>query len=88
MRYRKNTALPEKDNILKEMAERLSGANEVQKSVQCEQQAVAQEVADSYGTSLGKDGKQLHPRPTKDPKDPLNWTCYRKHSILALVMYM
>ncbi len=70
------------------MAIRLSGIKEVEEPIQGEQQAIAQEVAESYGTSLGRDGKQLQPKSTKDPKDPLNWTGIRKHTILALVMWM
>ena len=30
----------------------------------------------------------LHPEPTKDPRDPLNWSVWRKNSILAIVMWM
>jgi hypothetical protein len=29
---------------------------------------------------------KLHPQPTKDLLDPLNWTSYEKHSILAICM--
>lgn len=32
------------------------------------------------------DGFRLHPQPTSDPLDPLNWSSFRKHSILAIVM--
>ena len=32
-------------------------------------------------------GVRLHPQPTTDPLDPLNWTSVRKHSILAVVMW-
>ncbi|KAF2839660.1 major facilitator superfamily transporter [Patellaria atrata CBS 101060] len=35
---------------------------------------------------LIKDGMRLHPQPTSDPLDPLNWTAMRKNSILAIVM--
>ena len=87
-RDREVTALPDIDTALNKTVNILSRINDVWGSFQVEQHAVAQEVADSYGTSLGRDEKQLHPRPTKDPKDPLNWTAYRKHTILALVMWM
>ena len=30
----------------------------------------------------------LHPEPTKDPRDPLNWSVWKKNSILAIVMWM
>lgn len=33
-----------------------------------------------------KDGIRLHPQPTSDPLDPLNWTSLKKHAILAVVM--
>ncbi|KAF2460315.1 major facilitator superfamily transporter [Lineolata rhizophorae] len=33
-----------------------------------------------------KDGMRLQPQPTSDPLDPLNWTSWRKNSILAIVM--
>lgn len=33
-----------------------------------------------------KDGIRVHPQPTTDPLDPLNWTFFQKHSILAIVM--
>ena len=36
--------------------------------------------------TLTKDGMRLHPQPTSDPLDPLNWTTGKKHSILAIVM--
>lgn len=35
-----------------------------------------------------KDGVRLHPQPTADPLDPLNWSSFRKHIILAIVMYL
>lgn len=35
---------------------------------------------------LKHDGLRMHPQPTSDPLDPLNWTSLRKHSILAIVM--
>ncbi|KPI39129.1 putative transporter [Cyphellophora attinorum] len=34
-----------------------------------------------------KDGMRLHPQPTSDPLDPLNWTFLQKHSILAIIMF-
>ena len=35
---------------------------------------------------LEHDGFKLHPQPTSDPLDPLNWSSLRKHGILAIVM--
>jgi hypothetical protein len=44
------------------------------------------------GSSLGgvvrKDGAILHPQPTADPLDPLNWSWARKHIILGIVIYL
>lgn len=37
---------------------------------------------------VSKDGVVLHPQPTADALDPLNWSTYKKHSILAIVMYL
>lgn len=34
-----------------------------------------------------RDGVRLHPQPTADPLDPLNWSSFQKHSILAIVMF-
>lgn len=38
--------------------------------------------------NISKDGVILHPQPTADPLDPLNWSSFRKHTILAIVMYL
>lgn len=36
---------------------------------------------------LSKHGIRLHPQPVvSDPLDPLNWSAWRKHTILAIVM--
>ena len=35
-----------------------------------------------------RDGFRLHPQPTTDPLDPLNWTFFQKHTILGIVMLM
>lgn len=35
-----------------------------------------------------KDGITTHPLPTADPLDPLNWSFAKKHTILAIVMYL
>ncbi|OGM48759.1 MFS transporter [Aspergillus bombycis] len=36
--------------------------------------------------SVERDGVRLHPPPTSDPLDPLNWSRVQKHSILGIVM--
>ncbi|ETN41605.1 uncharacterized protein HMPREF1541_03541 [Cyphellophora europaea CBS 101466] len=38
-------------------------------------------------TIVARDGIRLHPQPTADPMDPLNWTSLQKHSILAVIMF-
>lgn len=37
---------------------------------------------------VSKDGIVLHPQPTADALDPLNWSSWKKHTILAIVMYL
>ena len=36
---------------------------------------------------VSKDGLAVHPQPTTDPLDPLNWSKMKKHVILAIVMF-
>lgn len=36
--------------------------------------------------AITKDGLKVHPQPTTDPLDPLNWSRWRKTSILSIVM--
>lgn len=38
-------------------------------------------------TIVTRDGMRLHPQPTSDPLDPLNWSSLHKHSILAIIMF-
>ncbi|PGH16212.1 hypothetical protein AJ79_01981 [Helicocarpus griseus UAMH5409] len=40
----------------------------------------------SLDHEVTKDGIRLHPQPTSDPLDPLNWSILQKHSILGIVM--
>lgn len=35
--------------------------------------------------AIVRDGIQVHPQPTSDPLDPLNWSFLRKHTILGTV---
>lgn len=44
--------------------------------------------AGSSGVVVVKDNAILHPQPTADPCDPLKWSWLKKHSILAIVMYL
>jgi hypothetical protein len=41
-------------------------------------------VCNARGTA---DGSKVHPQPTTDPLDPLNWPTMQKHVILAIVMF-
>ncbi len=45
-------------------------------------------VQDAEYRNVFKDGVKLHPQPTADPLDPLNWSSFRKNTILATVMYL
>jgi len=35
---------------------------------------------------VDKNGIRLHPQPTSDPLDPLNWSGLQKHGIISIVM--
>jgi hypothetical protein len=37
--------------------------------------------------AVNRNGNQLHPQPTSDALDPLNWSKFQKHVILAIVMF-
>lgn len=37
--------------------------------------------------AVTRDGIVVHPQPTSDSLDPLNWTSWRKHSILAIICF-
>ncbi|KAH0553403.1 hypothetical protein GP486_006526 [Trichoglossum hirsutum] len=45
------------------------------------------EAVEAIGSGWSQDGLQLHPKPTCDPLDPLNWSSAKKHGILAIVMW-
>lgn len=34
-----------------------------------------------------RNGIKVHPQPTADPLDPLNWSTFKKHTILGIVMF-
>ncbi|KAL8989857.1 MAG: hypothetical protein Q9169_008265 [Polycauliona sp. 2 TL-2023] len=46
------------------------------------------ELGQSSEIGIFKEGLRVHPQPTADPLDPLNWPKWRKHTILAIVMYL
>lgn len=46
-----------------------------------------QNMEESYESGVTKNGMRLHPQPTSDPLDPLNWSSFKKHLILAIVMW-
>lgn len=56
--------------------------------VQDEKAITDQSHGDGYDVAVSKHGLKLHPQPTADSLDPLNWTSWRKHTILAIVMYL
>lgn len=41
----------------------------------------------SYDVAISRAGIKVHPQPTADPLDPLNWTSAKKHTILGIVMF-
>ena len=45
------------------------------------------DIQASYDHSVMRDGVKLHPQPTADPLDPLNWSSLKKHTILGIVMF-
>lgn len=45
------------------------------------------DIQASYDHSVLRDGVKLHPQPTADPLDPLNWSSFKKHTILGIVMF-
>ncbi|KAI9829163.1 MAG: hypothetical protein M1832_000186 [Thelocarpon impressellum] len=46
------------------------------------------DAGDTIEAGVYKDGVRVHPQPTSDPLDPLNWSTWRKHLILGIVMWM
>ena len=44
-------------------------------------------VEESDESGVTKNGMRLHPQPTADSLDPLNWSSFKKHLILAIVMW-
>jgi hypothetical protein len=57
-----------------------------EESVTNERRTVAGETSASNRSTLSRNGVPLHPIPTADPLNLLNWTAFRKHTILAIVM--
>lgn len=53
-----------------------------------EKQHIDRSEGQAYEAGVLKDGVRTHPQPTTDPLDPLNWSSAKKHTILAIVMYM
>lgn len=51
-----------------------------------EKQEKHSRVADD--TSVIRDGVRVHPQPTSDPLDPLNWSSLRKNSILFISCFL
>ncbi|KAI4180612.1 MAG: hypothetical protein LQ346_006953 [Caloplaca aetnensis] len=53
-----------------------------------EKAAIDPEIGQAEDIGISKDGLKVHPQPTADPLDPLNWSSFKKNSILAIVMYL
>ncbi|KAL9024743.1 MAG: hypothetical protein Q9196_006288 [Gyalolechia fulgens] len=53
-----------------------------------EKRPIDSEVGQFVEVEVVKDGLRVHPQPTADPLDPLNWSALKKHTILAIVMYI
>lgn len=47
---------------------------------------VAAERYDDVHDIVQQDGIKVHPQPTSDPLDPLNWSRLQKNGILGIVM--
>jgi hypothetical protein len=60
------------------------GADTPSNTVLDEKDPLEHEPGDSGVT---RNSVKLHPQPTTDPLDPLNWTSLQKHSILGIVMF-
>lgn len=69
------------DVARKEKVEQKTDANPLQDVIQAEQGTQVQ-----YNMTTNRDGAGQHPQPTTDPLDPLNWSSFRKHTILGIVM--
>ena len=41
----------------------------------------------AYDVAVSRAGIKIHPQPTADPLDPLNWSLLKKHTILGIVMF-
>ncbi|KAL8984741.1 MAG: hypothetical protein Q9177_004618 [Variospora cf. flavescens] len=53
-----------------------------------EKAALGSDISQTEEICVSKDGMRVHPQPTADPMDPLNWSSLKKHTILGIVMYM
>jgi hypothetical protein len=52
-----------------------------------EKQSVPVELGIIRETTREQNGTKIHPQPTSDPLDPLNWSRLEKHTILGIVMF-
>lgn len=52
-----------------------------------EKQSVPVELGVIGETTIEQNGVKIHPQPTSDPLDPLNWSRLEKHTILGIVMF-
>ncbi|RHZ68073.1 hypothetical protein CDV55_107689 [Aspergillus turcosus] len=52
-----------------------------------EKQSVPVELGVIGETTTEQNGVRIHPQPTSDPLDPLNWSRLEKHTVLGIVMF-
>ena len=76
------------DSFSEKKAERVLGKDDGEPERLAEKGTILGEERQSYDIAISKDGLKLHPQPTADPLDPLNWSFAKKHTILAIVMYL
>ena len=50
--------------------------------------SIGNELGQHEDVGISKHGMRVHPQPSADPLDPLNWSKFKKHTILAIVMYL
>ena len=61
-------------------------SHQVMKEAPTSEKAPSDPEAGEAATIM-KDGAKVHPQPTADPLDPLNWSSWRKNTILGIVMF-
>lgn len=73
--------------IMTQLNEKEMGSLDEQDGEQKNKRNTGVESEVSYDLAVSKDGVRLHPQPTPDPRDPLNWSTVRKNTVLGIVMF-